>query len=81
MRVIVGSQRTNDSDTFLDGCRGKGRKGFFVCTEERNNFISLIDIFFLMIIILEYFSPTTGQLRVTVEIELQRSGKPKFLHH
>lgn len=43
-------------------------------------FLSLT-FFFLMIIILEYFSPTTGQLRVTVEIELQRSGKPKFLHH
>lgn len=44
MRVIAGSQRTTDSDTFSGGCRGKVENVSLVCMEERNNSIPLIDI-------------------------------------
>lgn len=38
---FVGSQRTADSDTFWDGCRGKGRKHFFGLHGGEELFISL----------------------------------------
>lgn len=41
LEVIVVSQRTADSHTFLDGCRVKGGKYFFGLHGGEQSFISL----------------------------------------